>query len=277
MKHYTKVLAIAGIETLGSAGMGADIKAMSACGCFAVSALTSVVDATPNKIEHFFHLPVDVVVSQIKSVYNGLGVEAIKIGMLHSAELIHAVYNTLNVFTNRPPIVVDPVIVSTTDVQVIDDEAILAYKEGLLSLATIITPNLREARRLIQKPIVSLEEMKAAAQELGHTYHTSCIIKSGEFEGEWIDVLYDEPNDELTLFRAQKVDTPNKNGTGCSLSSSIASYLARGEKLKDAVSHAKTYLNAAVASGAEFDFSGGNGPINHFVFGAPTPFEHKVN
>ncbi|MFA7116676.1 MAG: bifunctional hydroxymethylpyrimidine kinase/phosphomethylpyrimidine kinase [Bacteroidales bacterium] len=270
MKHYTKVLTIAGSETMGSAGINADIKSISANGCFAMPAVTAIVDETPKKIKGYHHIPVDFVISQIESVIDGVGVEAIKTGMLDSEELILAIYHKLKTY-HLPPLVIDPVIVSSSDIQIISDGAIKAFKEGLFTLATIITPNLREARRLLERKIDTRSEMEQAAKDLGEIYNTSVIIKSGEFEKDThTDILYDNTTHKIHSFDYPQIHTKNVNGTGCSLSATIATYLALGNKVYDAVKLSKEYIHHAILSGSEFEFGHGFGPVNHFYKGAPS-------
>lgn len=271
MKHYTHVLSIAGHETLCSAGMGADLKSFAANGCYGLGALTSIVNDNPKDIISIKHLPEAFVVSQIKTLLDSMPIKAAKTGMLNSASLIKEVTSILSQYPDLT-LVVDPVIMASGGYQMINDEAVLAYKEGLLSMATIITPNFLEAQHLSGRTIHSLEELHDCAQFLAETYQTSVVIKSGCFDSKKIhDVLYDLPNKKLHTFTYDKVDTHNVNGSGCSFSATITANLGKGESLYDAVYHAKEYLDAAIRSGAEFSFGVGYGPINHFVNGAPTP------
>lgn len=277
MKEYTKVLTIAGIETLGSAGIGADFKSIAANGCFGVVAMTSVVNETPGEIKSIYHLPVEFVLSQIDSVLGGLEVQAIKTGMLHSEELINGIYHTLKKY-ELPPLVIDPVMVNSDNIQLVSGEAVKAFKEKLFTIADVITPNLREGEKLLNCKISSVSEMKEAVVELACTYNTSVIMKSGHFnKGTNTDVFYDLESENTHVFNVDYIDTENVNGTGDTLSASIACFLARGECVRDAVMHAKEYVHKAIISGAGFEFGKGFGPVNHFAEGAPKQFLLKTN
>lgn len=237
-----KVFLIAGSEPLGSAGVQADIKAITRCGGWAAAALTCIVDEDVNQIKSIHHLPTDLIVSQAESFLSTVGADCIKTGVLPSAEIINGVAAVLRKY-NRQPILIDPVIVNFAGEQLVSDEAILAYKEQLFPLATIITPNFREAEFLLGH---KLEDLEADLRWLSH-WGSSVIVKSVD-EGKYlVDYLYDKTTDTLTPHPKKKLMLTDRNGTGDTLASAIATHLAKGEDLQTAVSRAEAYMNYFLA------------------------------
>ena len=237
-----KVLLIAGSEPLGSAGVQADIKAITRCGGWAAAALTCIVDEDVNRIKGIHHLPTDLIVSQAESFLSTVGADCIKTGVLPSAEIINGVAAVLRKY-NRQPILIDPVIVNFAGEQLVSDEAIRAYKEQLFPLATIITPNFREAEFLLGH---KLEDVEADLRWLSR-WGSSVIVKSVD-EGKYlVDYLYDRNTDTLTPHPKKKLLLTDRNGTGDTLASAIATHLAKGEDLQTAVSRAEAYMNYFLA------------------------------
>ena len=237
-----KVFLIAGSEPLGSAGVQADIKAITRCGGWAAAALTCIVDEDVNRIKGIHHLPTDLIVSQAESFLSTVGADCIKTGVLPSAEIINGVAAVLRKY-NRQPILIDPVIVNFAGEQLVSDEAIRAYKEQLFPLATIITPNFREAEFLLGH---KLEDVEADLRWLSR-WGSSVIIKSVD-EGKYlVDYLYDRNTDTLTPHPKKKLLLTDRNGTGDTLASAIATHLAKGEDLQTAVSRAEAYMNYFLA------------------------------
>jgi hydroxymethylpyrimidine/phosphomethylpyrimidine kinase len=237
-----KVFLIAGSEPLGSAGVQADIKAITRCGGWAAAALTCIVDEDVNRIKGIHHLPTDLIVSQAESFLSTVGADCIKTGVLPSAEIINGVAAVLRKY-NRQPILIDPVIVNFAGEQLVSDEAIRAYKEQLFPLATIITPNFREAEFLLGH---KLEDVEADLRWLSH-WGSSVIVKSVD-EGKYlVDYLYDRNTDTLTPHPKKKLLLTDRNGTGDTLASAIATHLAKGEDLQTAVSRAEAYMNYFLA------------------------------
>lgn len=237
-----KVFLIAGSEPLGSAGVQADIKAITRCGGWAAAALTCIVDEDVNRIKGIHHLPTGLIVSQAESFLSTVGADCIKTGVLPSAEIINGVAAVLRKY-NRQPILIDPVIVNFAGEQLVSDEAILAYKEQLFPLATIITPNFREAEFLLGH---KLEDLEADLRWLSH-WGSSVIVKSVD-EGKYlVDYLYDKTTDTLTPHPKKKLMLTDRNGTGDTLASAIATHLAKGEDLQTAVSRAEAYMNYFLA------------------------------
>lgn len=237
-----KVFLIAGSEPLGSAGVQADIKAITRCGGWAAAALTCIVDEDVNRIKGIHHLPTDLIVSQAESFLSTVGADCIKTGVLPSAEIINGVAAVLRKY-NRQPILIDPVIVNFAGEQLVSDEAIRAYKEQLFPLATIITPNFREAEFLLGH---KLEDVEADLRWLSR-WGSSVIVKSVD-EGKYlVDYLYDRNTDTLTPHPKKKLLLTDRNGTGDTLASAIATHLAKGEDLQTAVSRAEAYMNYFLA------------------------------
>jgi len=237
-----KVFLIAGSEPLGSAGVQADIKAITRCGGWAAAALTCIVDEDVNRIKGIHHLPTDLIVSQAESFLSTVGADCIKTGVLPSAEIINGVAAVLRKY-NRQPILIDPVIVNFAGEQLVSDEAIRAYKEQLFPLATIITPNFREAEFLLRH---KLEDVEADLRWLSR-WGSSVIVKSVD-EGKYlVDYLYDRNTDTLTPHPKKKLLLTDRNGTGDTLASAIATHLAKGEDLQTAVSRAEAYMNYFLA------------------------------
>lgn len=257
-KSLNTVFLIAGSEPLGSAGMQADIKAITACGGYAACAVTSIVDEDTRRIKNIFHLPVDLIVSQAESFLGDIETGCIKTGVLPSEEIIRGVAGVLRKF-NHIPLVVDPVIVNSLGVQLVTDSAIDAYKNELFPLATLITPNWREAEVLLGHKLENVEE---DIKELGR-WGCSVIIKSiGSGEGWLSDYLYDAKTNKVREFRKPRIITRNVNGTGDSFSSAIATYIATKYELEEAVEKGEEFISRAISLGAEYEFGHGFGPVH---------------
>ena len=259
-----KVFLIAGSEPLGSAGVQADIKAITRCGGWAAAALTCIVDEDIHRIKGIHHLPTDLIVSQAESFLSTVGADCIKTGILPTDEIIHAVAGvlkkTLQTPSNSPlkgedslplregwggscPILIDPVIVNFAGEQLVSDAAIAAYKDELFPLATLITPNVHEAEFLLGHPISDPENDLRTLAEWG----CSVLVKSVE-EGKYlVDYLYDAASRTLTPHPKKKLVLDDRNGTGDTLASAIATHLAKGDDLATAVMRAEAYMNYFLA------------------------------
>ena len=260
-KHYKRVLTIAGSDPSGGAGIQADLKTFSACGCYGMSAIVAVVDENTVGVTGVHPVPVDFVTGQIRSVLDDIGADAVKIGMLHSSELIRAVRETLAAYDIRN-IVLDPVMVATSGDRLLQEEAIATLQEELVPFVRVITPNIPEAEILLGRKIAGQEELPQVARELSFGRKVSVLLKAGHLhDTELIDVFYNAETDKATPLRSMRLDTPNTHGTGCTLSSAIACYLAQGCELVDAVKRAKFYLTQALAH--DLQLGSGHGPVNH--------------
>lgn len=264
MKKYYTVLSIAGSDPSGGAGIQADIKSISACGCFATTAITAVVDENTLGVYGIHPIPVNFVHGQIRSVLSDIGADAVKIGMLHSSELISSLKEILLDFGMKN-IVIDPVMAATSGGKLLLPEAISALKMELIPICTIITPNIPEAEILSGEKITSLNDMCKIAEQLAKEYGISVLLKGGHLGTAKItDVLFNYETNKMITLESDYIDSKNKHGTGCSLSSALASFLAQGLDLDAAVKRAKNYINHAIEQGAEYQIGEGNGSIHHF-------------
>lgn len=263
-KKYPTVMTIAGSDSGGGAGIQADIKAISANGCFATSAITAITAQNTLGVKEVEGLPVEIVESQIDAVLSDIGTNSIKIGMLHSSQIVEAVARTLAKYNIRD-IVLDPVMVSTSGHKLIEDSAIEMLRTKLIPLARVITPNIPEAEVLLGESISTQDSLPAAARRLSERYGVSVLLKAGHLVNDTlIDILYNKETDEIVELPAPRVTTRNTHGTGCTLSSALAAHLARGSSLTEAARAAKAYINAAIVHGAEYQIGNGSGPVCHF-------------
>ncbi|MFV0484408.1 MAG: bifunctional hydroxymethylpyrimidine kinase/phosphomethylpyrimidine kinase [Bacteroidales bacterium] len=262
--NYKRVLSIAGSDPSGGAGIQADVKTMSACGCFGMSAITAVVDENTVGVYGVHPIPLDFVIGQIKSVLDDIGADAIKIGMLHSSELILGIKETLAPY-KISNIVLDPVMVATSGDKLLLDEAISTLQNELIPLARVITPNIPEAEILSGQKISCQADLPKVVKSMTGNNRVSVLLKAGHLtEGELIDVFYNAETDELIELKSRRIATRNTHGTGCTLSSALASFLAKGLGLNDAVRSAKEYINEAIIKGADYQIGKGHGPVHHF-------------
>jgi len=264
MKQYPRVLTIAGSDSGGGAGIQADIKAISATGGYAASAITAITVQNTLGVEDVFPVPVSVLSAQIAAVLSDIGADAVKIGMLHSGEVVMAVREQLDRFgvTN---IVLDPVMVSTSGHRLIEEEAVRVLSGELVPRARVITPNVPEAEILAGVRITSQEQLPSIARKLSCGGRVSVLMKAGHLtETNLTDIFYNAEEDRCIELVSDRVDTPNTHGTGCTLSSAFASYLAQGYSLDDAARAAKNYISQAIISGSGYTIGHGHGPVNHF-------------
>lgn len=264
MKHYPCVLTIAGSDCSGGAGIQADIKTISALGAYAASAITAIIVQNTCGVTGIHPVPANYVKGQIEAVMTDIRPRAIKIGMINDVNIVKVIAESLQ--TYKPEFVVfDPVMVSTSGCKLMEDEAIKAITSQLMPLSTLITPNLREAEVLTGMPIPDIETMKTASRDLLHYGCHAVLVKGGHLEnGGMCDVLQIENEAEPHLFTADKVESHNTHGTGCTLSSAIATYLALGHNMTEAVRLAKAYVYQGILSGKDIHIGEGHGPLNHF-------------
>lgn len=264
MKKYSRVLTIAGSDSGGGAGIQADIKAISAMGCYASSAITAVTVQNTIGVQAVHPIPLEILSGQIDAVLSDIGADAIKIGMLHSSEVVNLVADKIIEHGIRN-VVLDPVMVSTSGHRLIESSAIETLKERLIPLARVITPNIPEAEILSGMKISSEEDFGEAVLKLSNNKKVSVFLKAGHLSGdELVDYFFNAEDDTTTLLASRRIETCNTHGTGCTLSSAIAAALARGEELTDAAGSAKDYINNAIISGADYSIGKGHGPVNHF-------------
>ncbi len=262
--NYKRVLSIAGSDPSGGAGIQADLKTISACGCYAATAITAIVDENTVGVFGVHPVPIEFVKGQIKSVLDDIGADAVKIGMLHSSELIRAVKDTLSPY-NISNIVLDPVMVATSGDKLLQDEAIETLKNELIPMVSVITPNVPEAEILSGRKIAKQADLPMVVKDLSCNGTVSVLLKAGHLtEDELVDVFYNAETDEIIELRSQRVSTKNTHGTGCTFSSAVASFLAQQLPLNDAVRSAKDYINRAIVVGGDYEIGKGHGPVHHF-------------
>ncbi len=271
MKTYPRVLTIAGSDSGGGAGIQADIKSISATGSYAASAITAVTVQNTLGVEAVHPVPAGIIAAQIRCVLSDIGADAIKIGMLHSAEVVLTVRKELRDavrkgWLERPVnIVLDPVMVSTSGHRLIENDAIRVLSRELLPMARVITPNIPEAEILAGIRIHSQEDLPAIARKLSNNGTVSVLLKAGHLtEDTLTDVFYNADTDHILELTQRRLQTPNTHGTGCTLSSAFASYLAQGLSLDDAARAATGYIHGAIVSGAGYQIGHGHGPVDHF-------------
>ena len=260
------VVTIAGTDPSGGAGIQADIKTISATGSYAASIITALVAQNTCGVQAIQDVSPAFIQQQIDSVFSDLDIQAVKIGMLHNEHVIEVVAAAMQ--TLKPKhIVFDPVMVAKNGCALIDPNTIDFLKQRLLPFVTVLTPNIPEAETLLGELITTFAQMEHAAETLGERYQVDVLIKGGHLRSEKSsDVLYSHLHGNHDWFHAERIDTINTHGTGCTLSSAIASYLALNYTLYDAVGAAKHYLTQAIQSGSHFRIGHGQGPVDHFYY-----------
>jgi hydroxymethylpyrimidine/phosphomethylpyrimidine kinase len=262
-KKYHRALTIAGSDSGGGAGIQADLKTFAANGCYGMSVITAVTAQNTVGVTAIHPIPIDVVRQQIEAVLTDIGTDAVKIGMLFSPELIRCVAEQLDRF-NVTNIVLDPVMVATSGDTLLQQDAIVALQKELLPMADIITPNLPEVEVLLGHGVATLVDLEQAAAELSRLGCVTILIKGGHLEQEESDdLLYLGKEGRSVILPAARIATGNTHGTGCTLSSAIASFLARGRDMEESVRLAKEYISGAIAAGAVYQTGQGHGPVHH--------------
>ena len=257
---YT-ALTIAGSDSGGGAGIQADIKTMTALGVYSTCCICALTAQNTTGVRAIKEVDPDFVGAQLDAVFTDIYPDAVKIGMLSNSEIIEVVQDRLSKYDAKN-VVVDPVMVSTSGHKLMADEAIATLETHLLKEGRVTTPNVPEAEVLSQITIVNTEDMIAAAKIIHNRFGCTVLVKGGHgIEDTARDYLYGEGIDRW--YEAERVDTNNTHGTGCTLSSAIAAYLAKGEDITDAVAYAKEYLTDALSAG--INLGRGNGPLNHMV------------
>ena len=251
-------LTIAGSDSCGGAGIQADIKTMTANGVYAMSAITALTAQNTTGVSDIYEVSPEFLEAQLTAIFEDIKPDAIKIGMVSSSELIKTIAVNLKKY-NGKNIVLDPVMVATSGAKLISDDAIATLKEYLIPLATVITPNIPEAEVLSEMTISNEEDMIKAAAYISEKYDCAVLCKGGHSINDANDLLYS--NGTYHWFYGKRIDNPNTHGTGCTLSSAIASNLAKGRDLNESVEKAKAYISGALS--AMLDLGKGSGPMNH--------------
>lgn len=254
-----RVMTIAGAASGGSAGIQADFKTFQELDVYGMSVVTAIVGRHPVTDKNVHPMTIEAIEAQFSTANIQVGIDALKTGMLFSKEVIETVAELLSK-TEIKDIVVDPVMVGKLDSKLLKDDAIIALKEKLIPLATVITPNMTEASILLDdRPLKEVDDLKQAAIDLHELGADYVLVKGGRLEGPAIDVLYEGTT--ITTFEAPRIDTLNTSGAGCTYSAAIAAYLAKGESIHDAVYHAKSFVTTAIEYG--FTYTDHVGPTYH--------------
>ena len=260
---YPSVLTIAGFDGVGGAGIQGDIKTISALGCYATSVLTALPVQNTCGVQSVYPIPADVVEAQLRAVLDDVFPDAIKIGMVHTMAIVEVMVNTLQQYP-AVQVVFDPVMISTSGHRLLEDSTIAVIVKKLFPLAAVITPNLDEAAVLTGISIHTVDDMRAAGKKIIELGARSVLLKGGHLNATQLTSLYFTGDGQIQEYTFEKIDTQNTRGTGCALSSAIASYVARGSSLSDAVALAQEYVHQAILNGKDARMGKGNGPLNHF-------------
>jgi len=260
---YPSVLTIAGFDGSGGAGIQADIKTISALGCYATSVLTALPVQNTTGVGKIYPIPVEAVADQIEAILDDIPPHAIKIGMVHTPELVETIVQTLGKYS-KIPIVFDPVMVATSGHRLIEEETIETMVKRLFPIATLITPNMDEAAILAKMEVKSLNDMRIAGERINELGCNNILLKGGHQQTQEITSLFLDHTNRFHAFEVTKYETNNTHGSGCTLSSAIASYIAQGKSLYDAVDLGQQYVHNAIYNGRNVQTGKGNGPLNHF-------------
>lgn len=255
-----RVLSIAGSDPSGGAGIQADIKAISALGGYAMSAITALTVQNTLGVTDVLPVPSHIIAAQIKACLDDIGADAMKTGMLHDANVIETVASSLSSQSKKAPLVIDPVMVAKSGAALLKNEAVAALITHLIPLATIITPNIPEAGALTGRAIHTPDDMKAALPELAKLGARAVLLKGGHLQGPMVvDMLWE--NGTVTQWASPRIDTKHTHGTGCTLASALATLLTQGLSLKDACGVARAYVEGAIINAPALGH--GHGPLNH--------------
>lgn len=270
--RYPVALTIAGSDSGGGAGIQADIKTFSSLGIYGASILTAVTAQNTQGVRGIQAVSPEIIRGQLEAIFEDLPVDAIKVGMLHTIEAVRSVSEILSTHSCSP-IILDPVMISTSGSRLLREDAVKCVIHDLFPLTTLLTPNIQEAEYLSGIPIHGENEIKKAADRLLSLGCESVLIKGGHIPGETMtDWLFTGKQEPICLV-SPTVETRNTHGTGCTLSSAIAAYMALGLPLTEAVRSAKEYITQALTHGADIQVGKGHGPMNHFF--SPVPLRKK--
>ena len=260
--RYARVLSIAGSDSGGGAGIQADLKTFAALGCYGMTAITAITAQNTRGVTGIHGIPPEMLKAQIDAVVQDIGVDAVKIGMLHSPEVVRVVADAIREY-RLPHVVLDPVMVATSGDRLIAQETVGVLVRELFPLAEVITPNLDEAGWLLGRTLAGLDDLEQAAQDLLGLGARAALLKGGHLPGDWVVDILATPGQPGHRLQSARVATHNGHGTGCTLSSAIAAHLALGLPLQQAVESARAYILGAIAAGANVVTGGGQGPLNH--------------
>ena len=260
--HYPRVLTIAGSDSGGGAGIQADLKTFAALGCYGMTAITALTAQNTMGVQAIQSVPAAFLKAQLQSVLDDIGVDAVKIGMLHSPEVVEVVAWAIDHYQLKR-VVLDPVMVATSGDKLIADETVAVLVRELFPRVQLITPNLDEAALLLGRPVPDENALRQACADLQSMGAASVLLKGGHLQGEdVVDVLLLADGTSRNL-RSKRITSRNVHGTGCTLSSAIASHWTLGLDLTEAVVQARSYILAAIQAGASVTTGQGHGPLNH--------------
>ncbi|MDR0378956.1 MAG: bifunctional hydroxymethylpyrimidine kinase/phosphomethylpyrimidine kinase [Candidatus Accumulibacter sp.] len=260
--EYPRVLSIAGSDSGGGAGIQADLKTFSALGCYGMTAITALTAQNTRGVRAIHDVPPTMLRDQIDAVIEDIGAHAVKIGMLHAPEIVNVVADAIDRHSLRN-VVLDPVMVASSGATLIETPAIEALKRELFPRADVLTPNLDEASLLTGRPLRTVDDLESAATLLLEQGARAVLLKGGHLPGEIVvDLLMTEAGDQYRM-ESPRVHSANMHGTGCTLSSAIAAWLALGKPLPEAVRHARNYVHQALRAGAPVRTGAGGGPLDH--------------
>jgi len=262
MSEYPRVLSIAGSDSGGGAGIQADLKTIAALGCYGMTAVTALTAQNTLGVRSIHGVPPQMLRDQIDAVMEDIGAHAVKIGMLHSPEIVLTVAEAIDRHA-LTLVVLDPVMVATSGAVLIGSPAIDVLVRELFPRALVVTPNLDEASLLVGRPLEDERAMEEAAREMIQMGAQAVLLKGGHLPGEVVSDLLMSHDNQIHWMRAPRIDTTNTHGTGCTLSSAMAAYLALGQPLLEAVLGARAYVRAALAAGSGVRTGAGGGPLNH--------------
>ncbi|HEX2530308.1 MAG TPA: bifunctional hydroxymethylpyrimidine kinase/phosphomethylpyrimidine kinase [Burkholderiaceae bacterium] len=260
--EYPRVLSIAGSDSGGGAGIQADLKTFAALGCYGMTAITAITAQNTLGVRAIHGIPPEILRDQIDAVVEDIGVHAVKIGMLHSPEIVETVAQAIDRHA-LSRVVLDPVMIATSGAVLINEPAIAALVQQLFPRAALVTPNLDEAVLLVGRKLESEQAIEAAALELLDKGAQAVLLKGGHLAGDTVSDFFVTKSGQAQWLRAPRIRSANTHGTGCTLSSAIAAHLALGASLADAVKAAHGFVRSALEAGANVRTGAGSGPLNH--------------
>ena len=260
--QYARVLSIAGSDSGGGAGIQADLKTFSALGCYGMTAITALTAQNTTGVQAIHGVPASFLKAQLQSVLDDIGVDAVKIGMLHSPDVVEVVAWAIDHYGLKQ-VVLDPVMVATSGDRLIAQETVAVLVSELFPRVQLVTPNLDEASLLLQKNLSQIDELQPAGLELLAMGAKAVLLKGGHVKGDVLCDVLQTPGSDAVVFEATRIHSRNVHGTGCSLSSAIAAYMALGHDMHTAVELARAFIRQAIASGAAVKTGEGHGPLNH--------------
>ena len=269
-KHYPRVLSIAGSDSGGGAGIQADLKTFSALGCYGMTAITAITAQNTLGVTAIHGVPAGILKAQIQAVIEDIGVDAVKIGMLHSPEIVEVVAWAIDHY-KLGNVVLDPVMVATSGDTLVGQDTVAVLVRELFPRVAVITPNLDEAALLLKRGISQMGELENAANDLLGLGAKAALLKGGHLAGEDVVDVMVQPGCAMLRLQSRRITSRNVHGTGCTLSSAIAAYLALGHGLNEAVTLARSFILKAIEAGAAVQTGEGHGPLNHGF--APVPMQ----